>query len=724
MEAFAFYLLKSVIWISGFALVYLLFLRNERFFLLNRIYLLTGILASFLFPFISIHYTVILPVTEDLGMGDLSLTMIKDDASPGIMNLRSLLIFLYSSGALFVVFRLFRQSKTVLKVIKNAEVKVLQHVKLIQTSEYSSSFSFFSYVFVNPSVTDVETKEIVIHEMAHIRQKHWIDLLLIELLCLLQWFNPVVWIYIRFIRQNHEYLADEVALQRTSDPAVYRAALINQIVGSPVIVLANSFNYSINKKRFNMMKNIISSPYRKMRLLLILPVIAVVLYSFAKPEYKYIISDESITDKGTFSVVLSKEVKGTIVSPDGKPLEGASVVLKGTTTGSISDSKGFFRLPDVPDDGLLVVSYVGLKSSVIKPIFTSEMTIKMVQDTVTLKSIGVPPPPPPPPPSKVSKDKADAGAPPPPPPPSKVLQNNSDAVAPPPPPPPPLKVEKFKYRSDYGGKPLVLVNGIVRDLDTDEIDPNLIESITVKKYDASATALYGEEARDGVMLITLKPGVNSEDLTIKPGSDMESIKVTGYGSQNKKESISVTGYGVQNKSGFGQYKKGVRLRSEDGSKPLVFVDGVERDIESDPIDGDNIESIDVIKDKQATNAYGLKGNNGVILITAKKKPSGLVLLEEMPSYPGGEKAMQSWLYSNMKVKKRSEKISEPVIVVFTVDGMGKVRDAKVLEKKYPTWEAEAIRVVSSMPDWKPGMQNGKPIDVVMQLPIDFSTVKK
>jgi hypothetical protein len=62
MEQFALYLLKSVIWLSGFALVFLLFLRNERFFLLNRLYLIAGILISFLFPFISVHYTVALPL--------------------------------------------------------------------------------------------------------------------------------------------------------------------------------------------------------------------------------------------------------------------------------------------------------------------------------------------------------------------------------------------------------------------------------------------------------------------------------------------------------------------------------------------------------------------------------------------------------------------------------------------------------------------------------------
>jgi hypothetical protein len=198
---------------------------------------------------------------------------------------------------LFVLTLIIRQGRSVLRAIKKSEIISFHPAKLIKTPEYTSAFSFFSYVFVNPSVTDVETKEIMIHELVHIRQKHWFDLLLVELLCMMQWFNPLVWIYIRFIRQNHEYLADEVALQQTSDPAVYRAVLLNQIVGAPVVSLANSFNYSPNKKRFNMMKNIISSPYRKMKILLILPVFAIVLYAFAKPDYKYKYADQSSGDK-------------------------------------------------------------------------------------------------------------------------------------------------------------------------------------------------------------------------------------------------------------------------------------------------------------------------------------------------------------------------------------------------------------------------------------------
>lgn len=712
MEAFAFYLLKSVIWLSGFAFVYLVFLRNERFFTLNRFFLLVGITASMLFPFISIHYTVIVPVTENFSTGSISVTQIENTETSTLIDFGSLLLILYVSGALFVVYKVIRQSRTVLNVIKKADVKVLHSVKLIRTPEYTNSFSFFSYVFVNPSVTDIETEEIVNHEMAHIRQRHWFDLVLVELLCMLQWFNPVAWIYIRFIKQNHEYLADEVALQRSSDPDIYRATLLNQIVGYPVISLANSFNSSINKKRFIMMKNKISSPYRKLRLLLILPVIAVVLYSFAKPEYKYISSAESYS-AASLSSQTTKEVKGTIVNPSGLPLTGATVVLKGTTTGTVSDQKGFFQIKNIPEDGVLIVSYVGFRTKAIKPVFTSDMKIQLENDTVTLKSIAVPPPPPPPLPAPGKAGKA--------------------SVPPPPPPPPPASEVSIRNTDGSEAKPLFIIDGINKGKDgLQGINPEDIGSVTVLK-DQPAIDKYGVEGRDGVIIITSK-----------------GHRTTGF---NDSSGFKVTGYGQQQKTLPGG---GLNFRSQYGGKPLLLVNGFERDIDINEISPDQIESISVKKDVSATSLYGEKAKDGVIEITLKpgvnpndlpgksdsqiesvkvtgygdqKEVTGsnkdvFFVVEEMPSFPGGEKALQSYIYKNIKVLKGSEKISEPVLVVFTVDSKGKVRDATVLKKKYPVWEAEAIRVVSSMPDWKPGMQHGIPVDVMVQLPIDFSTVKK
>jgi TonB family protein len=125
------------------------------------------------------------------------------------------------------------------------------------------------------------------HELVHVNEKHWLDHILIEILRLVQWINPFVWLYTRFIKQNQEHIADEMMLQQTTNPVVYKAVLVNQLFDSRVISLTNSFNYSLNKQRFDMMIKIATSPYRKMKMLLVLPVFAIIFYAFATPEYHY-----------------------------------------------------------------------------------------------------------------------------------------------------------------------------------------------------------------------------------------------------------------------------------------------------------------------------------------------------------------------------------------------------------------------------------------------------
>jgi TonB family protein len=571
MEAFTLYLFKSVLWLSGFTLVFLLFLRNERFFFLNRIYLVSGILTSFFFPLVSVHYTLDLPVEITAQAGNVMQEGYRVSSHSSLSGAGLLLSAIYLSGVLFVVFMIIRQSKSVLKTIKKAEIIISQPVKLIRTTDYTSSFSFFSYVFVNPSVSDVETEEIVNHEMVHIRQMHWVDLVLVELLCILQWFNPFIWIYFRFIRQNHEYLADEVSLQQTSDPAFYRATLLNQITGYPVVSLANSFNYSLNKKRFIMMKNIISSPYRKIKILCILPVFAIILYSFAKPEYRYAATDNS----ANISPLLKsqkQEIKGTVMQQDGKPLHGATFIIKGTTTGTISDEKGHFSLNNVPGDALLVVSYVGFKTKVLEPVFNSEMIIQMIRDTINLSSVTPPPPPPQPP---------------------------------------------FDMKGT-GTHALIVLDGKVTNIDINKIDPTTIGSVNVLKGE-EATKKYGEKGKDGVIEITSK-------------------------------------------------KDDSQVKDQETNRNLFTV------------------------------------------------------VEEMPQFPGGSEALMAWISASIKYPEEAVKkhITGQVLVKFTVSINGKILNVKVNQPVNPLLDAEAIRVVSNMPDWKPGRQGGKPVDVYMKMPVNFA----
>lgn len=580
MEAFEIYLFRSVIWLTGFALVYFLFLRDERFFFLIRYYLIAGILTSFLFPLITIHYKIFVPAVNSIQVDGAVFGKAQNLASVKVPDTGLIIMVLYVAGVIFVLARLIKQIRLIVRVIKKSEITEINSVKLIRTPEFTTSFSFFSYLFVNHSVKDIEAEEIVNHEKVHISQKHWIDLVFMELLCMLQWFNPFAWIYMRFIKQNHEYLADSVALNRTSDPAVYKATLLNQIMGIPVVSLTNSFNYSLNAKRFKMMKNIISSPYRKLRTFLILPVFAIVLYSFASPEYHYLppVGNDMIIAKPP--VIFIREVQGIVVNEDNKSLEGVTIVVSGTSLGAISDADGSFTIGNVPDEASLVFTFPGYITQILKPDFDSDMNVKMLKD-----------------------------------------QENA-----------PSSVRVRLSGTTSSSPPLVVIDGVISDNGVDEISPDDIASISVLK-DVSATHLYGEKGKDGVIEITTKK--NDSGRTQKTMSD---VQVTGYASDQKQE-------------------------------------------------------VDVF-----------------------------TIVEKMPEFPGGNESMTSWIVKNVKypVAAIREKITGKVIVNFIVSSTGKVRNVKVIRSVHPLLDAEAVRVISSMPDWIPGSQTGKAVDVEYYLPVDFN----
>ncbi|MDO8930333.1 MAG: TonB-dependent receptor plug domain-containing protein, partial [Bacteroidota bacterium] len=518
---------------------------------------------------------------------------------------------------------------------------------MIRTAEYPASFSFFSFVFVNPSIDEIETNEIVNHEMEHIRQRHWIDLLLFEILRTVQWFNPAIWLYGHLIRQNHEYLADERALQRSSNPAIYRAALLNQMFGGPVISLANSFNYSLNKQRFNMMKQTISSPIRKLKLLLILPLIAGVFYAFAAPEYKFIKTDELATNV----IQNEKTIKGKVIDESGKPLKSASIVISGKTIGTITDDTGVFMLK-VTDDSPIVVSYVGFDSQKAEPDFEKEMVITMKTMTVGIEAMGneITASKPSEIPDNVlyivdgkeiPKDEIE-----------KIIPQNIDHID-------VLKnktaVEKYGEKGKdgvvfiylkknnqksetfqvqtnsplkfgntdgTGNQPLIVIDGVVdKNQNVNNIPPENIESISVIK-DKSASSLYGEKGKDGVILITTK----------KAKSNSGEVTVVGYETNPNN-----------------QVKSGVQLRTTGGNVPLIVKDGiVSPNLKMDDINPNDIESINVLKGESAIAKYGEKGKNGVLEIAIKKQNPVFSMVEEMPQFPGGFEALKTYVAASMK----------------------------------------------------------------------------
>jgi TonB family protein len=172
------------------------------------------------------------------------------------------------------------------------------------------------------------------------------------------------------------------------------------------------------------------------------------------------------------------------------------------------------------------------------------------------------------------------------------------------------------------------------------------------------------------------------------------------------------------------------------TEPLYIVDGkvTKSIIQVSPQD---IESIDVLKDESATSLYGTKGKNGAILITTKSKsyeyldenaenirpvPQDEIRNPEvMPQFPGGETALKKYIDNSIVYPKRAlEKgIIGTVYVEFVISKSGKVRDAKIARGVDPDLNKEALRVVNTLPLWKPGRKNGKPVDVTYTVPVEF-----
>jgi TonB family protein len=777
MEAMATYLIKSTVWLTGFALVYALFLRNERFFLLNRIYLFSGILAAFVFPLFTWRYTVLLPVVPTVEVSEPMVQGVTEVNEP-FPTQNMLLFSLYLSGIIFLVYRVLRQTLPVFRIIRESEKQLYSSAKLIRTAEYPASFSFFSFVFVNPSIDETETREIVNHELEHIRQQHWIDLLLFEILRAVQWFNPAIWLYGHFIRQNHEYLADERALQRSSNPAIYRAALLNQLFGGPVISLANSFNYSLNKKRFYMMKQTISSPLRKLRLLLVFPLIAGVFYAFSAPEYKFIQAEE-VAKPLTQN---EKTIKGKVTDESGKPLKSASVIISGKTIGTITDNDGKFMLT-VTDNSPIVVSYVGFHTAKMDPDFEHEMNFILKTEVV---KIGFP--------DKAEKTATSPGIS------DKVLividgkkstkaemeelapdkiqsinvlkdkkaaekygENSKDGVieivlktidnstT-----PQTFKVQanlplKFRNTGGAGNQPLHVIDGVITEnFNSNNISPESIESISVLKNE-SATILYGDKGKDGVILITTKKGkIEAENKTIDDN-------VSGSISNQKKDDVFFI---VEEMPEFPGGQEALRafikatmqypeVAKENGIQGKVFVKFVVAK-DGSVTDAKIFRGVDPSLDKEALRIVsnlpkwepGKKGGEAVKVsytvpvnfqlqeentnnenLAANSNPGKptFTMVEEMPQFPGGAEALKAYVASTMKypVIALENGIHGQVFVKFEVDKTGRVTNARISRGVDPSLDQEAKRIVESMPRWSPGKQNGQAVHVAYEMPINF-----
>ncbi|MBZ4187268.1 M56 family metallopeptidase [Niabella beijingensis] len=278
------YLFK-VIFCSGLLYVfYFFFLQKEKMLVFNRFYLLGGMLLPFLIPLAVIEVrlkpvvllpstaTVIPPVPEITPWPELLLQWAFVTA--GVVSVVLLLRF---------ALHLYQ----IRQKIKGNEQRVFEGATLVLSEAPVMPHSFFNYIFLKKADFDHHKVEaaILMHELAHVRQKHTWDIVLTELIGALMWFNPFVLLYRRAIRLNHEFLADQAAAGGQEHRVAYQQLLLKTIYVNQSIPLASSFYFLTTKKRLLMLQQETNRFRTGIKAVMVAPVLALLIFVFAERVY-------------------------------------------------------------------------------------------------------------------------------------------------------------------------------------------------------------------------------------------------------------------------------------------------------------------------------------------------------------------------------------------------------------------------------------------------------
>ena len=284
------YILKSASCLAILLAFYKIFLEKENMHTFKRFYLLGSLLAAFAIPFITfVEYVEIPVVTQIIEQSNSNVTVVSSvgqEQSP-TNYLPTVLWSIYFIGIVVLGFNFIKNLHQIIQRIqKNPKYKI-NRITNVLLLDRIIPHTFFNYIFLNKHKFEAKEipSEVLLHEETHAKQKHSLDVLLIEFLQILFWFNPLMYFMKKAIKLNHEFLADREVLDHGIKPSLYQSILLEFSSSSLQPQLANSINYSSIKKRFTVMKTKTSKKSNVLRSLLLLPLLALLLYGFSEKKF-------------------------------------------------------------------------------------------------------------------------------------------------------------------------------------------------------------------------------------------------------------------------------------------------------------------------------------------------------------------------------------------------------------------------------------------------------
>lgn len=494
---FLVFIMKSTCCLAVFYLFYRLLLSRDTFHRFNRMALLSVIAFSIAIPFIrlvtdepAVVQRTVLDIERLLQMAG---TPAQEEAGELPFWLAALFM-VYAGGCLFFAGRFLYSVWHIVCLIRSGEVAVLENgARLVVTDRTVPPFSWMKYIVISRIDMEESGAEILAHEQAHIRACHSLDMWLAGCCAVLHWFNPAAWLLKQELQNVHEYEADESVIAHGVDAKHYQLLLIKKAVGAQRFTsMANSFNHSKLKKRITMMLKQKSNPWARLKYLYVLPLAAVTIAAFARPEISSRL--EKISDVELAEVLTSRQDKKKMsqaqkeeaakkLKQESEQMKQESVQIKQKSEQMKRESEQMEQKSEQmkQDSEQMKQEAKAMKEVARKEKTQIEMTVNQEpREDVVVIGYG-------------SMKQQDGKV-------FDIIKKDT----------PLLRPLEFKSNMRPAGgvlyaqpDPLIILDGVEYTGSMDKIDPIDIESISVMK-DGSAKELYGKKASGGVILITTK----------------------------------------------------------------------------------------------------------------------------------------------------------------------------------------------------------------------------
>ncbi len=507
MYALAIYSLKVGACLAVFYLFFKLLLSRETLHRFNRAVVLGAMSLSFVLPLCVITVTHELPVLPEAFFADIPVAVADSPDVPAAEPFawERLLGAIYLLGVLGMLAATALSVSRVMRLVRSGRREQLDGgVTLVRLPQPVTPFSWWRYIVISDADCAGCGREIITHERAHLHLHHSWDLLLTDLAGCLQWFNPAMWLLRRELRAIHEYEADEAVLDSGVDARQYQLILIKKAAGGRWYSVANSFNHSKLKNRITMMLQKRSSRWAGAKALFVVPLAGLALGAFAETVY-VLPQDKGMQNSVTEEFFAGKSdkqvtIRVRVVDASGEPLAGATLREHGTQHVTTTDRSGWasLRIAESSSADLSIAGYEtvnltyrghttsmtgrGSMRSLVQSEHEAEMLVQMCPNPIVIKGVDG----------------------------SKVQE-----------------------------QPLYLVDGkAVADLnDVNALIPERIKTITILKDISAAPYVekYGDKAKNGVVLITMKEPGEPDNVAPADAKDMDDVVVVGYGSFPKPE---------------------------------------------------------------------------------------------------------------------------------------------------------------------------------------------